>query len=349
LEQKLGKIYYTAEDVSEELNKLWTEGIQKGYDLYFENANQYISFKPGCTTYVYGQGYSGKSYVFFEIIIQLVHKHDLRVAIFSPEMGKAAEIYVELMQMYTTKGYYEGRNRMTLDEREEAYKWVAAHFIIIDPSDKVFGVDDFYEYVSIIERVYATSIDMTILDPWNEVKHEWGKFGRDIYMEEKLGEVRQNARATNRHNVIITHARDLEMIVDKESGIRYFPPPMKEHVANGQAWARKGEQMIAVWRPKEGLNDENGIPYGKYDSIIFTQKSKPRGVGKLGKFKLQYAPEKYRYFEPENPDGSTKYNGEANIYATLEIDSRKTIVEDNKKDDIWDNASIYNFENETTF
>ena len=58
--------------------------------------------------------------------------------------------------------------------------------------------------------------------------------------------------------------------------------------------------MIAVWRPKEGLMDEEyGVPFDSNDTIIAIQKSKPKGIGEQGIMRLKYSPKTHRYYDEQ--------------------------------------------------
>ena len=130
-------------------------------------------------------------------------------------------------------------------------------------------------------------------------------------MEAVLSEVRENARTNNRHNCIITHVQDQQ--IKEVKGIRYYPLPTYREIAGGQAGSRKGMSMIAVWRPKEGLCDENGMPYESNAVVIDVQKSKPKGTGKIGRVLLHYNVNTHTY---EDLDGNKREQTENSIKVT---------------------------------
>jgi len=117
-----------------------------------------------------------------------------------------------------------------------------------------------------------------------------------------LTRLRQNAHSHNRHNCIITHVRDMEKMKDGDQ--RYYPVASPNDVAGGRLWWRKGMQMISVYRPldikNQPLNDDNGEPCLENETHIYIQKSKPKGVGKVGMFKLYYDFKKNKYYEMDS-------------------------------------------------
>jgi hypothetical protein len=296
-EAKFGKIYYTLVDKDDEIEELWKNGIQRGYDIGFEEAKDLYTVKLGCTSYVYGAPYSGKSQFWFEVLMNLSVFYDMKHAIFSPETGRAEDIFIELIEIYAKSDFYDTyKNKMTEDQKVTAKQFVDQHFVVIDPQMNVLTVDDFFDYCDIVERVFNVKIHTTTIDPWNELKHDFGGDRQDIYLERILGFVRENARKNQRHNCIITHVQDQQIQTSKE-GVRYYPPATYREIAGGQTFSRKGLGMICVWRAQEGLKDEHGQPFEHNESVIFIQKAKPKGIGKNGKFSLLYDSKRHRYLD----------------------------------------------------
>lgn len=299
LEMKLGKIYYTQTDLDEEIDELYKDGLQKGYELSFESMYDKISIKLGCTTFIYGAPYCGKSQIWFEMLVDLSVRYGIKHAVYSPETGSASEIFIELMTIYGRKDFYKhpSAERMTPDELQKAKNFVDRHFVVIDPDDGVFTIEDFWTYLDIIERVFEVKISTSTADPFNEFRHDFSKDNgrQDMYIERILGENRRNARANKRHNCIITHVQDQPL--QRQGEISYYEPATFRQIAGGQAWSRKGEQMISVWRPREGLLNDDGMPYEHNQTVLIVQKSKPKGIGRTGMIDLYYSAREHSYYE----------------------------------------------------
>lgn len=304
---KFGKIYYTANDLNSEIENLYLYGNQKGYTTGHKELDEHYTVKEGSTTYVYGAPYSGKTQFWFEILLCLSIKHGLRHAIFSPETGSAPEIFAELIQMHAQQDFYKTYNKqMNLEIMEQSKRFVNEHFIVIDPKNNIIGYKDFFNYVNEVERVYNTKIHTATIDPFNEFKQDLKEFqGRqDLYLEAVLTEVRENARINNRHNCIITHVQGQQL--QKQDNTMFYPMPTYREIAGGQAWSRKGMSMISIWRPKEGLRDEYGIPYESNATLVGIQKSKPKGVGKTGNIKMLLDLNKHRYLSDDGNEPNLK-------------------------------------------
>jgi hypothetical protein len=260
------------------------------------------TIKEGCTTYIGSAPASGKTELWFEILINLSCLHNWNHVIFSPETGSSAEIFAELCYKYIGKPYVQGQNSMTNGEQIVAEMFINEHFIVIDPIDEDLTITKFYELVDEIERKEGMKIHTTTIDPWNELTEEFiqADLGReDKYLSRILGQVRKNARKTGRHNCVINHVRDQPMVSSKTiagTDISYFPMPSARDFAGGQVWFRKGLSVLIPWRPPYGLLDSDGRGAEKNEVHLKVAKSKPKGVSKNGVYKLFLDLDKYQYY-----------------------------------------------------
>jgi len=260
------------------------------------------TIKEGCTTYIGSAPASGKTELWFEILINLSCLHNWNHVIFSPETGSSAEIFAELCYKYVGKPYVQGQNSMTNSEQIQAEMFINEHFIVIDPIDEDLTITKFYELVDEIEKKEGMKIHTTTIDPWNELTEEFiqADLGReDKYLSRILGQVRKNARKTGRHNCVINHVRDQPMVSSKTiagTDISYFPMPSARDFAGGQVWFRKGLSVLIPWRPPYGLLNSEGNGAEKNEVHLKVAKSKPKGVSKNGVYKLFLDLDKYQYY-----------------------------------------------------
>ena len=260
------------------------------------------TIKEGCTTYIGSAPASGKTELWFEILINLSCLHNWNHVIFSPETGSSAEIFAELCYKYIGKPYVQGQNSMSNSEQLQAEMFINDHFIVIDPIDEDLTITKFYDLVDEIERKEGMKIHTTTIDPWNELTEEFlpSDLGReDKYLSRILGTVRKNARKTGRHNCVINHVRDQPMVNSKTiagTDISYFPMPSARDFAGGQVWFRKGLSVLIPWRPPYGLLNTDGNGAEKNEVHLKVAKSKPKGVSKNGVYKLYLDLDKYQYY-----------------------------------------------------
>ena len=260
------------------------------------------TIKEGCTTYIGSAPASGKTELWFEILINISCLHNWNHVIFSPETGSSAEIFAELCYKYIGKPYVQGQNSMSNSEQLQAEMFINDHFIVIDPIDEDLTITKFYELVDSIEKKEGMKIHTTTIDPWNELTEEFlpSDLGReDKYLSRILGTVRKNARKTGRHNCVINHVRDQPMVNSKTiagTDISYFPMPSARDFAGGQVWFRKGLSVLIPWRPPYGLLNPDGNGAEKNEVHLKVAKSKPKGVSKNGVYKLYLDLDKYQYY-----------------------------------------------------
>jgi hypothetical protein len=261
-----------------------------------------FTIKEGATTYIGAAPASGKTELWFEILINLSCLHGWNHVVFSPETGSSAEIFSELCYKYIGKPYVQGKNSMTNGEQVSAEMFINEHFIVIDPIDEDLTITKFYQLVDEIERKEGITIHTTTIDPWNELTEEFipADLGReDKYLSRILGLVRKNARKTGRHNCVINHVRDQPMVAAKTiagTDISYFPMPSARDFAGGQVWFRKGLSVLIPWRPPYGLGDADGVGAEKNEVHLKIAKSKPKGVSKNGVYKLFLDVDRYQYY-----------------------------------------------------
>jgi hypothetical protein len=290
------KFWYKLSDVNQELNILREKGLTRGKEVGFPFERLGISIKKGCTTYIAGAPGDGKSEFWLEMLLNLSCLYGWRHVVFTPETGDAAQIFAELCHKYIGKHYSKtSQNPMNDTEKTRAEYFISEHFYVIDPIDDVITLEDYYKQVDDLENDLGIAIDTTTIDPFNEIKHEGASNRQDLIIEDELGFCRRNARKKKRHNCLITHVRD-QPIVEKE-GVRYCPMPTAREFSGGQAWFRKGEQMVIVWRPPSGVKKDTGDGvYSANEVVIKVAKEKPKGASKKGSYIFYYDKDRNAYY-----------------------------------------------------
>jgi hypothetical protein len=326
------KMWFMLNDVKDELDELYENGVQSGFHTGYRELDKHYTVRLGCTTYLYGSPYSGKTQFWFQVLVNMSRKHKMNHLVYSPEGGNAVDVFAELIEAAAGGDYTDtfGR-RITAKKKEEATNFVGRHFIVLDPKDVGMTVHNFLDIVTDVERVTGHKIHTVTADPFNEFMTASKEARQDLYIEEILSEVRKNARAFNRHICIITHVRDQQMIVEK--GLRYYPMATPREIAGGQAWYRKGQAMISVWRPPVGLeyNSDNALTRGEYrqnDTVIAVQKAKPKGIGKVGEVLFSYDIDSKTYTDMYGkPDITKKEEVETTKYSEHEQDIYPNVEE----------------------
>lgn len=327
LEVKIGKIHFTIDDVIDKMDYLYEHGYDTGYYLGWKGVDELYSVHLGSTTYIYSAPHSGKTQFWMEGLVNLSVFYGMHHAIFTPETGDAAAAFIELAQIYCKKDFI-GAYKMPPAEKEIAYAFIREHFIILDGDsfDKDLSVEDVCDYVTLLERDYNQKIHTLTIDPFNELKHDYGE-ARDLYLENMLKYIRRSAKNNDRHICVITHVRDQFPVHVKDKGYTYFPIPTARDVAGGQTWYRKGMMMIAIWRPIvmtkhdsiEIVEVENRVMKSN-QTIVQIQKAKPKGRGFIGEVNLYYHWQEHSFVDENGQHASKKESRGNGQYKDLTVD-----------------------------
>ena len=117
----------------------------------------------------------------------------------------------------------------------------------------------------------------------------------------------------NRIDIVLNHIADVKAQVTPE-GVRYLPAALANEWAGGRTWWRRAFTMILVYRAPTCLKDPQGMPYAENETHIIIQKSKPKGIGKVGKASIFWDWKKNRYYS---------FNGNQLLYSCENLESIK--------------------------
>jgi hypothetical protein len=292
-------------DMLDGLIELSEKGNPRGALTGFQCLKNLISFRPGYTTYIGGTPFSGKSELGIEFIINFMDYYSQRSVIFSPETGNKLEIMGEILHKVSGKNFYSKYgNQITPDEISKAVTNLQQYIKIIDTKYNNITIPQFYEIVKEIETD-GFRVNYTFGDPFNEFSRNKVTNMRDVETADMLRFVAKDARDNKRHNIISMHIKGRPPIRMK-NGQSYMPVALAEEWAEGQEIFRKGQQMILTYRPSRMCTDpETSEPYEDNISEIHVQKSKPKGIGKIGNARLYWDYKKSRY--SERIDGFSSY------------------------------------------
>lgn len=299
------KINRILNESAQDYERLYRNGRQPGIGIGLNEFDQYLTFKKKSTLYVYGAPYSGKSTFWHFVAIQLAHLHGWKFALFTPETGDAHDIFGDLTEFLLRKRFMAGQWGITEEERLKAMKFINAHFVVLTGCNTP---DEFLKLADDAADHFGQPVDCASCDPWNEFYHDMREHGgRDLYLEHQLGKFREDARAKDRLNVIVTHpAREEFEWQDQGEGVpkfRYLPVTKPNQIAGGQAWPRKGLNMISVWRPPMPEADGRRLIYPATGAawednavLVSVDKVKPRELGTRGTSFLYFDFQKKCYF-----------------------------------------------------
>ena len=310
--KEFGKIYFSIDDIRDDLDDRFTSGIGKHYSCGLPAIDDIYKMYPGYFTTMYGPAFSGKSQLWHHYLYYLSRRYGLKHAIFSPETGNRVDVFAELLEIHAQKDFSDtGHGKMTKSEYDDACRFINSHFIVIDPDIHDMDLETMIGTCEIIERYNNIKFNTITIDPWNDLTHNVGddNYRDDIYLQRALKTVRVKARANDWHICVITHAKDQALQKVPEGSGLYYPPATFREVAGGQAWSRRGFQMVSVWRPHKDMTEYRGRSLDGTEVYWIQQKFKPKYAGKIGEAVLRYDVKEKRYFQ----DGTWK------IYPKLDL------------------------------
>lgn len=289
----------------EQLAAVRAAGSLRGQSTGFEGLDKLFTAKRGFPLFVAGAPHHGKSIFVKQLAVNWAKLHGWKTLLYMGEEGSADDLVADLVEMVvgmdvrlTSPGGLDNTLAMSEDDFIEGLTFVDRHFRIICPdevsTEPRFTLADFQRLAG------SEEFDATVLDPWNDLDHDVeGMGGReDIYLAHALRDVRRACRERNRLDVVVTHIAKIHADKKTEDGKRYQGPAMPTEWAGGQTWFRRAFTMLLVYRPPAGyVIEADGAVIEPGEAWIYCQKTKPKGVGSLGRVKMWWSPHLHRFTE----------------------------------------------------
>jgi len=256
-----------ASKFTDRIQDLWHKGTGKGASTGYSNVDKIYTIAPGQVSVITGYPSSGKSNFVDQIMVNLGRTDDWKFAICSFE--NQPDIHISrLMEIYTERRFFDGTDRMTDAERDDAFKWVEQHFLFMDSETVEPATIE-----SILERakiaVTRIGIRGLVIDPYNYISKS-GNEAEHEFISNILTRVQAFAKAYDVHVFFIAHPAKIT-----RAGMD-LPRPDGMAISGGMAWWAKTDCGITVHRG-EGNQVE-----------IAAWKIRYRWIGTQGETKLEY-------------------------------------------------------------
>jgi twinkle protein len=259
----------------ERLNDLWNKGTNKGVSTGYTNVDTIYTVAQSQLTVVTGYPSSGKSNFIDQLMVNLARSHDWKFAVCSFE--NQPEIHISrFMEIYKEKRFFDGKNRMTKEEKEEAFKWVENHFIMMDSETiEPTSIDSVLERAKI--AVTRMGIRGLVIDPYNYIENKSGGSEHE-FISNMLTKIQAFAKAYDVHVWFIAHPSKIT-----RSGMD-LPRPDGMAISGSMAWWAKADNGITVHRAEHHVE-------------IAVWKCRYRWIGTQGETKLEYVKNTGTYME----------------------------------------------------
>lgn len=338
------KLFFRAGELRDELIKGRAETFNRGENTGFHTLDQIASFKPQSTTVLYSPPHVGKSVITLDLLMSLAERGK-SIFLYSPEFRKVGELMQALIQTRLRKSFF-GKHAMGITDEDylAALDFVSDRFLVVKkPKRKKSNtsprmtIPTIFNQARAAEEAYKQKINYIFLDPFNYVdKTEPQRLMQEQeYVLDANDMLAEYSEILDVHTIISAHTRDMEMSVDKDTGIKYYPVGHPSQIMGGQSWFRASYQILHLWRAPEGVSDKHGIPYPANYTKIFNQKAKPWGSGRLGDTSetvgmdgLFFDPDTYTMYEIV--EGRKYYRNEYyGVHPTTpQVDKKKSILDE---------------------
>lgn len=224
----------------ERLNELYTKGTGKGYSTGYTSVDEIYTVAPAQLTVVTGYPSSGKSNFVDQIMVNLADKHDWKFAVCSFE--NQPEIHISrLMEIYTKRRFFDGKDRMSETDKEIAFKFVKEHFLFIDTNGEEPSTLD-----SILERariaVKRMGVRGLVIDPYNYIELPRGDGTETSAISDMLTRVQKFCKAHDVHTWFVAHPSKITRQGTEQ------PRPDGMSIAGSMAWWAKTDCGLTVHR-----------------------------------------------------------------------------------------------------
>jgi hypothetical protein len=152
------------------------------------------------------------------------------------------EVHISrLMEIYSKKRFFDGKERMTEAERDEAFKWVSEHFVFIETNgDEPSSLD------SILSRA-ATAVKSfgakgLVIDPYNYIDMNKTSTTETEAISSMLSRVVKFCKTHDVHTWFVAHPSKIN-----RSGVDQ-PRPDGMAISGSMAWWAKTDCGITVHR-----------------------------------------------------------------------------------------------------
>jgi len=250
----------------------YEQGIHGGVKTGWNSLDEYYTVRPGEMTIITGIPSSGKSNFIDALCVNLMKNHCWRIGYFSPENWPLERHSESLLEKLVDKAFATSKfgARMSPPEIKEGLDDLDDYIKFIMPKDEFLSIDNILKYARILCLQFG--IKGLVIDPWNEVEHDFRGLSETQYISQELTKVRRFARFNGIHIWIVAHPTKLM----KNSEGKYDPPTMYD-ISGGAHWRNKADNGICVYRD---------FDMGTTEIII--QKIRFREIGKIGSTMLKY-------------------------------------------------------------
>lgn len=282
----------SAELVMAEACRAYDRADTNGTSTYYPTLDKHWLWQPGEVCAVTGWPGMGKSLAELNKMVTKAVYDGWKFGLFVPENMPIHKIVGILVQAYTGRSVNPraGSLRIGRKEYEEAVKWVAAHFQLIDPRQ----AHSLKTLLPAVKAAKRFGIKGWLLDPWNDLESKLGDFSGMMseQLKAQLGLVLDFTKDENLCTTICVHpageARNTKTLELKI--------PDQYSMEGGRMWPNRMDSICVWHRP---MADEDPTD-SSVDFYVKKMRNEPESGFKTpkGGVRLVYERGFYRYIDP---------------------------------------------------
>jgi twinkle protein len=228
-----------------DVQKIYDEGIGKGYSTGWANVDEFLTIKPKQLTIITGMPSHGKSEWLDALCVNLARLHQFRVCFFSPENHPLEMHCKKIIEKIAHKPFW-GNHRMDKDTMDKAMDVANKYFSFVKIEETAFRptdiIDEALPWLDMSAMITAPKA--LVIDPWNEMDHSRPSgLSETEYISQTLTVLRKAAREFDVHLFLVAHPMKLQKQQDGN-----YPVPKPYDISGSAHWYNKADNAIAIWR-----------------------------------------------------------------------------------------------------
>lgn len=222
------------------INDMFTKGTGKGFSTGYASVDAVYTVAPGQLTVVTGYPSCGKSNFVDQLMVNLAKKNDWKFAICSFE--NQPEIHItRLMEIYTGRQFFDGREKMGRAIMDDAFKWVNDHFYFIDNmGEEPNSLESILDRARVL--VKRIGVRGMVIDPYNYIDLDRKETTETEAISQMLTKIKKFCSAHDVHTWFVAHPSKIN-----RSGVEQ-PRPDGMSISGSMAWWAKTDCGITVHR-----------------------------------------------------------------------------------------------------
>jgi len=280
-----------AEEVKGAALNIYHSGYEKVEGIGVRDFDEKFKLKKGDMTLISGISNMGKSQILKWFMLMRIIKFGDKFAVFAPEDFPTEEYYHDFVEMYMGCDCTPtNSNRPSESDYKTVYDLIGKHIFFIYPKELSPTPD--YIKERFLEMIIKEKVTCLVIDPFNQLTHDYGRQRQDLYLETLLGDFNRFAKGNSIPMLIVAHPKT----PDKNAEGNYKVPEATD-ISGGMMWMNKCDNVMIYHRPRS-ITDPNDIACDIYTKKIKRQKS----VGRVGWFSCEYDRSKRRFiFNGQDP------------------------------------------------